>query len=337
MSRFHRSIGILAAAAALASLAACGSASTKTRSQPSTPAGTAATTATTEHLTVGLIPIADTGEYFTAEAQGFFAQEHLSVTSATIAGGATLIPALESGAMNVGFSNLVSVLQAGEHNFGVKCLAGTLKKPATGHNLSLLVSPKYAGEINSAKDLDGKSIAVNTLQNINQLVAEAWMQKHGGDPSSVHFVAVNFPDMPAEIQKGDVVAAITDEPFTTISLNAGAKLLDPRPYQAIAPTPLYSCWLVSSSWLSSHEQAAKGFVTALNDAGSYLAAHPDYLRQILPKYTQISAQLAKVINLPDVTTELSVADLKVWETAALRFGLLSKPVDLNSLVAHLGS
>lgn len=303
-------------------------------SSPSSSAGTGAGKLTP--LTVGILPVADAGGYFVAESRGFFRQHGLSVKSATITGGAALIPALESGAMNVGFSNLVSVLQAGEQNLGAKCLAGTLRKPPTGHNLSLVVSPKYASQVHSAKDLNGKSIAVNTLGNINQVVADAWMQANGGDWHSVHYTAVAFPDMPAAISKGDVAAAITDEPFTTIALDSGAKLLSAAPYQAFAKSPVFSCWLATSNWISSHRSAAKAFVAALNDSDTYLAAHPGYLRQILPKYTSMSQALAQKIDLSEITTELSVSDLRLWQTQALKYHVLSHPVNLSSLIANLG-
>lgn len=317
-----------------ATVTACSSpGSTATQTPSSSSSGGNGKPAT---LTVGILPVADAGGYFVAEAQGFFRKHGLRVKSATITGGAALIPALDSGAMNVGFSNLVSVLQAGARNLGVQCLAGTLRKPATGHNLSLVVSPKYVSQIHSAKDLNGKAIAVNTIGNINQVVADAWMQANGGNWQSVHYTAVDFPDMPAAIAKGEVAAAITDEPFTTIALKGGAKLLSAAPYQVFAKSPVFSCWLASTSWISAHRNVAKAFVAALNDSDAYLAAHPGYLRQILPKYTSISKTLAQEIDLSEITTELSTGDLRVWQTQAIKYHVLPQTVNLSKLIANLG-
>ena len=53
----------------------------------------AAKTAKTTKMTVGILPVADAGGYYTAVKQGFFTKRHLDVTPATIAGGAALVPA----------------------------------------------------------------------------------------------------------------------------------------------------------------------------------------------------------------------------------------------------
>ncbi len=287
-------------------------------------------------MDVGILPVADAGGFFIAEARGYFREQHLAVTSSIITGGAALVPAIVSGSMTVGFSNLVSVLQAGAQNFGVQCLAGTLQKPASGHNLSLVVSPAFASKIKSAKDLDGQTIAVNTLANINQVVADAWLAANGANWRSVHYVAVDFPDMPAEIAKGQVTAAITDEPFTTISLKGGAKLLAARPYQVFAKTPVFSCWLASTRWITNHKAAAKAFVAALNESDAYLAKHRNYLRTILPRYTSLTPALANAISLSKISTKLSLSDLKLWQSEAMKFGVLAHPVaNLSKLIAKL--
>jgi len=288
-------------------------------------------------ITVGIIPVADAGGYFVADAQGLFEKHGLTVTASNIAGGAALVPALESGATNVGFSNLVSVLQSAAQGFNTKCIAGTLRKPVTGRNLALVVSPVYADEITTARDLEGKTIAANTLGNINQLVAQAWMADSGADAGPPRFVAVNFPDMPVALMNGDVAAAVTDEPFTTVSLEGGAKLLEPRPYQAIAADPVFSCWLVDGAWLEENRSAAEAFVAALEEADAYLEAHPDYLREILPDYTSLSPELASQIELPAITTEMRTADLAAWVGPAREFGLIDKEVDVDSILVHLGS
>lgn len=317
-------VGALVAAGASAlALASCGS---------------TAPTATKVNTTVitGILPVADAGGFYTAEARGYFKQYGITPKTEIIAGGATLVPALQSGAMNIGFSNIVSVLQAGQAHLPVECVAGTLRKPLQGANLALVVSPKYASTITSASGLVGQKIAVNTLDNINQLVADVWLAHHGVNPASVTYVGINFPDMPAAIAQGQVAAAITDEPFTTIVVGAGAKVLDPHPYSLINPSPVFSCWLAATSWVNSHKTVVRDYVKALNQATAYLDAHPDYLRSILPKYTSLSSALAKAIVLPTIVSSITTADLKVWQTPALKYGFLTHSVNLNSLIANLG-
>ncbi|HWG01477.1 MAG TPA: ABC transporter substrate-binding protein, partial [Trebonia sp.] len=186
------------------------------------------------------------------------------------------------------------------------------------------------GSVTSPAALAGKTIAVNSLDNSNQLVAEAYLARYGVNPSSLHFVALAYPDMPSALSAGRVAAAITDEPFTTIVKSQGAKVLAAQPDAAIAAHPVYACWVASSDWLTAHKQVAARFVAALGEADSYMAAHPGYLASILPKYTTVSASLARQVTLPDFTTRLAAADIEPWAKAAAKYGITRSVIPPSS-------
>jgi NitT/TauT family transport system substrate-binding protein len=281
-------------------------------------------------LTVGAPPVVELGDLYVADSLGYFTARKLKVTIHSINGGAALVPALESGALQVGQSNLVSVLQAEQQKLDVKCFSGAYRSPS-GPELSLLVSP-HDGDITTPAGLAGKTVAVNALSNSNQLVAEAYLAKMGVDPASVHFVASAYPNMPSALSSGRVAAAITDEPFTTQAHGQGATILAAQPDSAIAPHPAYPCWVASGSWLNGHRQQAADFVAALDQADTYIVGHPSYLRSILPKYTSVSAGLAKTVVLPNFSTSLTAADIRPWSIAAARFHITQEAVDPASIL-----
>lgn len=118
----------------------------------------------------------------------------------------------------------------------------------------------------------------------------------------MHFVTITFPEMPIAIAKGIVDAGVVDEPFTTLAIEAGAKVLSARPYQVIAKKPVSSCWFASTRWVKDHMPAARAFVAALNQSDRYIAKHPTYVRRILPTFTRIFATLAETITMPIFST-----------------------------------
>ena len=61
-------------------------------------------------------------------------------------------------------------------------------------------------------DLEGKTVAVNTLNNIGPVTINHWMEKHGGDYTKIKYVEVPFPDMGAALEAKRVDAAFTVEP-----------------------------------------------------------------------------------------------------------------------------
>jgi NitT/TauT family transport system substrate-binding protein len=318
---------VAAGLVAMGPLAACGSGGGSGAGGSGSGSGGAQT------LTVGIPPVVEIGDLYTADSKGFFTARGLQVKISRLNGGAALVPALESGIVAVGQSNIVSVLQAQQENLNMKCFAGGYRSPSGGAELSLVVSPKDAGTVTSVPRLAGQTVAVNSLDNSNQLVAEAYLAQHGVNPASVHFVALAYPDMPTALAAGRVAAAITDEPYTTITRAAGATVLAAQPDQAITAHPVYACWVASSTWLSAHRPVAAKFVAALAEADRYMAAHPGYLPSILPSYTTVSAAMAKQVTLPDFTTSLSAADVEPWARAAARYKITRSLVPPSSAIA----
>jgi NitT/TauT family transport system substrate-binding protein len=263
----------------------------------------------------------------------FFQAHKLKVTVRTINGGAQLVPAMQGGAIDIGQSNVVSVLQAQQRNLNIKCFAAAFRSPS-GPQLALVVSPKQAA-ITTPAGLAGKTIAVNTLHNANELIADKYLQSQGVNPGSVHFIGMDYANMPGALSAGRVAAAITDEPFTTTVVSQGARIIAPQPDAQIAAHPVYACWIVSSKWLSGHKDVATRFAAALAQADQYMAAHPAYLSTILPTYTKVSAQLAKRVTLPDFTTGITPSDVKPWAQAAAQFKVTDSVVTPSSIIASL--
>lgn len=326
----RRWIGILLGAATLIGVAACGG------SGAGGAAGVKKSANGTTTLSVGIPPVVEIGDLYVAKSKGFFAAQHLNINIHSLNGGAALVPALEAGSVAIGQSNLVSVLQASQRGLNIKCFSGAYRSPS-GPELSLLISPKDKASITSPAALAGKTIAVNTLGNANQLVASAYLQRAGVDPSKVQFVALQYPDMPGALTSGRIAAAITDEPFTTIAHSRGASILAAQPDSAIQAHPAYPCWVASASWLKANKAMASRFVAALKQADAYMAAHPSYLRSILPQYTSVSPALAKHVVLPNFNTALDAANVQPWATAAAKFKITSSAVSPSSILEPVGA
>ena len=63
---------------------------------------------------------------------------------------------------------------------------------------------------------------------------DAAVEQDGGDPSAIKFVEVAFPDVPAQLEAGNIDAAWVPEPFVT-QLKTRGDALVVEPYQAVVP------------------------------------------------------------------------------------------------------
>src|SRR6476661_4353026 len=133
-----------------------------------------------EKIRLGLIPISEALGAVIADKQGFFKAEGLDVEITKFESGATAVPVLQSGRLDVALSNTVSTLQAiGQGLDAIVLAPGAVVRSAPPDTTTALLALKDS--IKSIKDLEGKRVAVNVINSSAWLHAVAALDKHGVD------------------------------------------------------------------------------------------------------------------------------------------------------------
>ncbi len=283
-------------------------------------------------LKVGYIPVGDCLQFSVAEAEGYFAAEGLEVAGTPMKGGAVIAPAVEGGELAIGWSNAVSVILAHAKGFDFVFLAAGAEGVAGTHDVHALLVPA-GSPVKSVADLAGKTVAINTLGNINEAAMRAQAQKAGLDPEAVRLVEVPFPDMAAALAKGSADAALCLEPFVTDAVGRGvARILDPSPHAPFGSPYLIGGWFAKKSWIAAHPREAEAFARAMTKASAFIAAEPVKAREILAVRTKLAPELAQKIILPRFPGTLDPAALQGVIDVSARFGLLDKPFPAAEII-----
>jgi NitT/TauT family transport system substrate-binding protein len=153
---------------------------------------------------------------FMAMEKGFFKAEGLELETVPMAGGAVIVQGVTSGDLQFGWTNVISLYQAHVEGFDFKLIAGGATNVRGANETHAIVVGKDS-PIKSAKDLEGKTVAVNTLNNIVHLMALAWVDKNGGNSSKIKFVEIPFPQMEPALVAGKVDAISVQEPFAAVA------------------------------------------------------------------------------------------------------------------------
>jgi NitT/TauT family transport system substrate-binding protein len=331
-SRRRAFLGVLAIAAG-AALAGCGSGSSA-GSPPAATAGSGssgASPAGTTKVSVGVIPIIDVAPLYLGISKGIFAKHGLEVTAKPAQGGAAIVPAVLSGENQFGFSNVVSLLTARDKGVPLVSVAGgssSTGDPKTDVNAVLVGK---GSTLQSAKDLAGKKVAINSLNNIGDTTIKTAVKKAGGDPAAVKFVEIPFPDMPAQLASGTVDAVWESEPFRTQILDAGGRVLFDNLTETY-PTLQIAQWFTSSKMKQEKPDVVANFTTAINESMTYATDHPDEARAVLATFTKIPAAVASKVVLPKWPTTLDKESTTAIGEAARSFGTLSKAPDVAGLL-----
>ncbi|WP_329118322.1 ABC transporter substrate-binding protein [Streptomyces sp. NBC_01465] len=315
----------LAVGALLVAASACGS------SGGSGSSGKSPTSANPTTVKVGIIPILDVAPLYLGEEKGFFKRNGLKLSLTPAQGGAAIVPGVVSGQFQFGFSNVTSLMVAQTNGVPVKAVAnGVASTGEPGADFGGL-TVKKGSAIKSAKDLAGKTVAVNTLKNINDTAVREAVRKAGGDSSKVKFVELAFDQMPAALAKGQIDAAMAVEPaLTTIKSQGGTEIA--WPFVDVAEGLTIAMYFTSTQYAQANPAVAKAFQKAVAESLAYANTHPDEVRKVLTTYTKIPANLLSELTLPHWPAEANRPAIEVLEKLGEQDGLFKKTPDLDKLL-----
>lgn len=289
-------------------------------------------------IRLGIIPINAYAPAYLAADRGFFAEEGLEVKLEAMGGGATILPAISGGSLEIGTSNVISFFQAKEQDFDFIIVADNVyesikpdKSSPLGYRgaTALMVAPNSS--VRSAKDLEGKKVAVNTLRNINWLGVQEWVSKKGGDPAKITYQEMPFPRMGPSLMAGQLDAANASEPFVTILQSQGARVLD-YTYSALRPSFILSAYVASEAWVKKNPDLAEKFARAHNKAIDLLEKDKEEKIKAAVKYFKMNPDLAAKIVWPDWNTKVDVDSLQFLSDLCLKWGIIKSRQDVRKFV-----
>ncbi|TDV53804.1 ABC transporter substrate-binding protein [Actinophytocola oryzae] len=284
-----------------------------------------------DKVTVGVIPILDVAPIYLGKAKGFFEKHDIELTLKQAEGGAAIVPAVVSKEYQFGFSNIISLLLAKSQGLPIKVVSnGTNSTGEDGKDFAGLYVRADSG-ITSAKDLEGKTVAANTLQNIVDTSVRASVRKAGGDPTKVRFTALPFPEQPAALKSGQVDAVFVVEPFQQAVLADGAKLVASS-YVDAAEDLCVALYFTSEQLLAENPDLVGRFTDAMKESLSYADSHPDETREVIGSYTKIDPATIERLTLPKYPADINRDSIETMADLATEDGLLTDSVDLNALL-----
>lgn len=313
--------GLAGIAAVVLFAAGCGSSPQPSQSTPGQP----------DDVTVGLISILDVAPIYLGKEKGFFAERGINLTLRPAEAGTETIPAVLSGDLRFGFSNVVTLLLAQAEGLPVKVVTnGNNSTGVEGKDFGSLMVPANSS-IRSAADLAGKKVAVNVLQNVVELAVRASAAKADVDPESIEYVKLGFPEMPAALADGRVDAAFVVEPFQQVVTSQGGRpiassLVDTAENLSVA------MYFTSKQMAAENPDLVRRFTDAMNESLAYAEGHPDEVREILPTYTKIPAEVIPNLVFPKWTSEINRDSVETIARLAREQKILQGEPDIDDLL-----
>ena len=105
--------------------------------------------------------------------------------------------AVLAGDIEIGKSSLISLMNAHLRGIPLSVIGGSnIYDPSHPYAQIVITADS---PFTSAKDLNGKTIGVPSLNDLNVLACDLWLDKYGGDSKSVKYVELPNPSLTAAL------------------------------------------------------------------------------------------------------------------------------------------
>jgi NitT/TauT family transport system substrate-binding protein len=191
---------------------------------------------------------------------------------------------------------------------------------------------KTDGAIKKAADLNGKTIAVGALNDIHSLATMAWMDKNGGDSTSVKFTEIPIAEIPIAIAQGRVVAGSVNEPVLSAALDDKTLRSLGAHFSGIAPRFMYTAWFTTKTYASANPAVVKSVGQALRKASDYVNGHHAQTIDLIAKFTSLEPAQVQKMTRVEQGTVLDPALIQPVIDAMVKYKFLAQPIDAKEIL-----
>jgi NitT/TauT family transport system substrate-binding protein len=285
------------------------------------------------HVRVAALPIAETAALWGGISAGIFARHGLDVEVLPAQGGALAIPALTNGDLDFAIGQPFGPFRADLQDLGVAIIGNYASSYATGDDINAVVASKASG-ITRPRELAGRKVSVNSLGAAGDVTIMESVAKDGGDPSTIEFVEVAFPDVPAQLEAGNIDAGWVPEPFVS-QLKARGDTFIVAPYQYTIPGLATLTTFTTATLISEQPALVDDFAAAMKETLEWAKdpANNTAVRQALKdNLTALPPAVADALRLPEYGWTVDKASLQKLVELAVKYNVLPGAPDLDRLV-----
>jgi NitT/TauT family transport system substrate-binding protein len=284
-------------------------------------------------LKIGVIPVDVAANAFYAQDLGLFTKAGLNVDIQPMSSGPVLAQAVAGGAIDIGVSNVATIGAAKLRGLPFRFVA-----PAAvvlpGSKPTDVVMVLQDSPLRPGPSVNGKTIAINGLKDLQEIEARGWVDKFGGDSTTIKFVEVPFPAMGGALQEKRVDIIFPTEPFSTANATVGKVIGDA--FDGVGPRFMLLGWFAANAWLAGHADVATKFATALRQASEWANSHQSDSAQMLANLTKMPLEVAHKMVRATYGLTLEPALLTPVLDLAVRYGLMPQSVAANDLIWRAG-
>ncbi|HXF33232.1 MAG TPA: ABC transporter substrate-binding protein [Candidatus Acidoferrales bacterium] len=281
-------------------------------------------------IKVGLVPSDDITPVLYAVRSGMFKKAGLDVQLFPSSSGTAVAQAVVGGSYEIGKSSLVSLMNAHLRGLPLYLIAAGGVYDTSAPYAELVVAPD--SRYKTGKDLDGKLIGVPALNDLNVVVADGWVDQHGGDSKSLKFLEIPNSAATAALGEHRIDAYVMLYPPLAAALDGKkVKILGPA-YDSVAKHFVFAGWFSTKTWADAHPDIVKKFTGVLYQAAAYTNKHHAETAPMIADMTKIPVETIEHMPRTDGSTAMSPREIQPLIDSAAKYKLIPDAFPAKDLI-----
>jgi NitT/TauT family transport system substrate-binding protein len=235
------------------------------------------------------------------------------------------------GSLDFGKGSIYSIIAAHVRGFPFQLIAPTGSYSSADPDAGLVVAA--ASPIRVAADLNGKILGVASLQDLNMVATEAWVDKNGGNSADLRFVELAPPSVLEALVAGRIAAAPVQDPMLATIMSSGNARNIGHFNDWIAPHYQSAGVFATSDWVARNRDVVDRFARAMRDANAYLGKHEDEGVPLIAAFIGVSAKSAAQMRHPGRPSYLVPAEIQPVIDIAATYKIIAHGFSAQELIS----
>lgn len=318
------------ALALFTSLTGCGLLGDSDNSAPAT--NTGAGQLEKPNLKISIMTTSDLAPFHLAVKNGYFKEAGFTFDAAkdvsVAKSGGDSVASLTSKQVDIAYSSYTPFFVAKSKGAGDIKLIADASSAGPG---SCVVMAMPNSSVKSVKDMAGKRVAITAQNTISDLLIMSTLKTNGVEYKGIQWVTVPFPNTAAALQKGDVDAAFTTEPFKT----QAAKTVGAVPVFDVAVGPTANIptagYGASADFVKNNPKTVAAFQRVMERATREALADRSKVEPLLQEFAKIDADTAKLATLLTFNSAIDPTRVQRVADLMLEFSVIKERIDVASM------
>jgi NitT/TauT family transport system substrate-binding protein len=238
--------------------------------------------------------------------------------------------AVSGGSIDIGKSSVVSLMAAHQRGLPFVLVAAAAQYNGDRPLIAMVVAKDST--IAGPRDLPGKIVSVQALNDLNAIGCAAFVDAAGGAWRDVKYVELPTSSAPDALVNHRIDATTITTPALQIALDSGKVRILGYPFSAIAKHFIQAAWFTTADYAAKNADVVQRFRHVAERAAELVNAKPSLSIAPVAAFTKLDPDV--IARMPRATTggPLDAKLLQPAIDAAFRYGAIAAPFDAKTMI-----